>query len=68
MAKVPYTRTETLTDADREYLALRSPMSPKAAQLLEMNKLVNDVRQIAQKLDTDPGVSDTDYEATTIDD
>ena len=66
MASVPY--TTAYSEADREYLGNRIGKSPKISEVLQLGKLSNDVRQLAQKLDQDSGVTDTNYEAATIDD
>jgi hypothetical protein len=70
MPVVPYTTPASLSEADRSYLGDRISKGPAIAQLLEMGKLVNDPRQLAQKLDADSGDTggDADYEATVIDD
>jgi len=74
---VPYIRTEavngntvTITEDEREYLGQRIGKSPKISQMLLLGKLVNDPRELAQKLDADaPDTGgDSDYEASVIDD
>lgn len=65
--KVPYTRYEDLSDADKQYLGDRAAKSPAIGQLLKAGDLFVDLREVAAKLDLDTGVTDTDYEATVID-
>lgn len=59
MAQVPYTRTDTLTDADREYLAVRVSNGPAVAQLLGMGEIVTNQRQLVERLDLDTGLADS---------
>lgn len=67
MALVPY--TTTYSAADREYLGNRIGKSPKISEVLELGKLANDVRQLAQKLDTDTGLAQQGtYESAVIND
>lgn len=70
MPTVPYVTPATLSEDDRAYLADRVSKGAAIAQLIEMGKLVNDPRQLAQKLDADaPDTGgDSDYEASVIDD
>ena len=70
MPAVPYITSASLSESDREYLGDRVSKGAAIAQLLEMGKLVNDPRQLAQKLDADSADTggDADYESAVIDD
>jgi len=63
---VPY--TSTYSNEDLDYLGKRLAKSPKISELLDLGKIRNDLRELAEKLDLDAGVSDTDYTAEVVDD
>lgn len=64
---VPYTTADSLSEEDKKYLGARVSNSPAIAQLLDVGKSLVDIRQLAQKLDQDAGVTRTDYESEVID-